>query len=43
MSGSGSACFVLIPNEFEQITSLKELISNAFGADCWVKDTEMIS
>ena len=43
MSGSGSACFVLIPNEFEKITSLKELISNAFGGDCWVKDTEMIS
>jgi 4-diphosphocytidyl-2-C-methyl-D-erythritol kinase len=42
MSGSGSTCFVLIPEGFDQIALLKELIFNSFGDDCWVKDTEII-
>jgi len=42
MSGSGSTCFVLIPEGFDQIALLKELIFNSFGDDCWVEDTEII-
>ena len=42
MSGSGSTCFVLIPEGFDQIALLEELIFNSFGDDCWVKDTEII-
>ena len=42
MSGSGSTCFVLIPEGSDQIALLKELIFNSFGDDCWVKDTEII-
>jgi 4-diphosphocytidyl-2-C-methyl-D-erythritol kinase len=42
MSGSGSACFVLIPEEFEHMPQLKELILEAWGDDCWVKLTQII-
>ena len=42
MSGSGSTCFVLIPEGSDQIALLKKLIFNSFGDDCWVKDTEII-
>jgi len=42
MSGSGSTCFILIPEGFEQVALLKELLFNSFGDDCWVNDTEII-
>jgi len=43
MSGSGSACFVLIPEEFENMPRLKELIWGAWGDDCWINLTQIIN
>ncbi len=42
MSGSGSCCFVLIPDEFERVAALESLIYQAWGDDSWLKFTEII-
>ena len=42
MSGSGSCCFVLIPDEFERVAALESLIFQAWGDDSWLKFTEII-
>lgn len=43
LSGSGSACFVLLPEDFDRLAQLKEAIFEAWGDDSWVKYAEIIN
>ncbi len=41
MSGSGSCCFLFIPDEFEQVSNLENLIYDVWGRDSWTNFTEI--
>ncbi len=43
MSGSGSCCFLLIPDGFDQVSDLKSKIFLAWGKDAWVQSAQIIN
>lgn len=43
MSGSGSSCYVIIPEDFDRFLDLKNEILRAWGDDSWVKLTKIIN
>ena len=43
MSGSGSACFALIPEGFDQVEPLREMIFAAWGDHSWLEFTKVVS
>jgi len=41
MSGSGSCCFALLPENFNEMSELEERVRVAWGSGAWVKSTEL--